>query len=81
MTSSQVRTIAGIVVAVCAALVERLDILPASMAWAGEWVTFVAVAGGIVLTAWNQSLHTGHVSIPVETARAKGVAPEQTEGK
>jgi hypothetical protein len=49
-------------------------------AWA-KWIPLVMIIAGIVTTAYNQSLSQAHVSIPVETAKALGVAPEQTKGK
>ena len=82
MTHSQLKAIAGGLAAALATLDARMDVLAMVLPprWAG-WLRTAVIIGGVVLVLFNQSLSTAHVSIPVEEAKAAGVAQSQTEGK
>lgn len=81
MTNSQLKAIVGGVAAALGTLDAQTDVLAAVLPpkYAG-WLRTVVIVGGVVVMLFNQSLSGAHVSIPVEEAKALGVAPEQTKG-
>lgn len=82
MTKSQMWAAVGGAAVVVGAIGEKLipfaKLFPPKLA---EWLPVVVIVAGAVTTLYNQSLSRAHVSIPVETAKAVGVAVNQTEGK
>jgi hypothetical protein len=88
MTGSQVKSAVGLVLttvaSACAALFPILQPLPLPY---NKYASYVSIAGalaGALLTAWNQSLSSDHVSVPVERitpamAKNLGVA-DQVQG-
>lgn len=81
MTTSQLKAIGGAAAAALATLDARMDLLTAVLPpkYAG-WLRTAVIVAGVLVVLFNQSVNTNHVSIPVEEAKALGVAPEQTKG-
>lgn len=82
MTKSQITagiaTTAVIVASVAEKLLPLSKVLPPKLA---DWLPVIIIVAGAVGALFNQSWAPGHVSIPVETAKAVGVAKSQTAGK
>jgi Flp pilus assembly protein protease CpaA len=82
MTTSQITTAiataATVIASIAAKLVPLSDVLPPTIA---KWLPVVVVVAGVIVSAFSQSLNPNHVSIPVEEAKALGVAKSQTEGR
>lgn len=74
MTSSQLKTAiatgAAVVAGIASQLVPLSSVLPPALA---KWLPVVVVVAGAVVAAFNQSLSTAHVSVPVEKAQALGL--------
>lgn len=80
MTNSQIKAIVAAIVAALAVLDGKMELLTAVLPQKyAEWLRVAVAVGGVLVVLFNQSASPNHVSIPVETAKAAGVAPEQTK--
>jgi hypothetical protein len=74
MTKSQVWSAVGAVATVvsmlCAALEPQVKLLPEKYSWVSLAVGILGTVAGVFVVAFNQSLSSQHVSLPVDTARA-----------
>ena len=79
-TRSQVRSVVGlaalIVSSVCGAVTPQLGMLPPEYKPVVMFVSILGAIAGGLLTALNQSLHAGHISVPIEKAEAMGLVDE-----
>lgn len=80
MTKSQFKALAGSLAAALAALDGKMDVLtlllPSKYA---EWLRVGVIVGGVAVALFNQSAHPGHVSVPVEEAKALGLVSDERE--
>lgn len=85
MTKSQVRTAVGGAVAfiggLTTAVTPHVGLVPERYKPTVMLSVGVLSAIGAGLAMLNQSLNTNFASVPVETARAKGIDPEKHGGK
>jgi hypothetical protein len=72
MTGSQVKNAVGLVLTfvstTCAAIFPILQPLPAPFNRYAFYVSLVGVLAGQILSSFNQSLNTNHISIPADSA-------------
>jgi hypothetical protein len=85
MTNSQVKTAAGGAVAfiggLTTAVTPHLGLIPDRYKPTVMLILGVLSAVGVGLAMLNQSLNTNFASVPVETAKAKGIDPSKHGGK
>lgn len=81
MNNSQLKATIGLVAttiaSICAAVLPQIQSLPPEYRFYGSIVSILGAVAGAVVIALNQSLHTGHVSVPIDEARRLGLAADE----
>lgn len=78
-TYSLIFTIATVISTVCAAVLPQVQSLPTEFRFYGSVISIIGAAASAVITAFNQSLSSAHVSIPKRKAKALGLIKEVNE--
>ncbi|HEX7313282.1 MAG TPA: hypothetical protein VF297_05150 [Pyrinomonadaceae bacterium] len=80
MTNSQLKSLIATTAGILATIEAKAQVLSAVLPQSvSRWIPVVVIVGGFVVAAFNQSLSTAHVSVPVEEAKALGLVGKEGE--